>query len=216
MSKLSVVHAPINSLTPGDFNVNVVSPDNEAKIDASLKRIGFFKPLLARELENGKLQIIGGEHRWLSAKRLGHKEVPVINLGKIDDQRAKEIGLLDNSRFGSDDTLQLAELLEGMGSSDELATFMPFSESDIASIFSSVTIALDDLNLSDEDGESPSLPKERPVQTHQIMRFRIPVEDCVWIQHLVEHTMKFQKLTESDSLTNAGDALVRLLKKTEE
>jgi ParB family chromosome partitioning protein len=102
-----------------------------------------------------------------------------------------------------------------MGSSDELATFMPFSESDIASIFSSVTIALDDLNLSDEDGESPSLPKERPVQTHQIMRFRIPVEDCVWIQHLVEHTMKFQKLTESDSLTNAGDALVRLLKKTE-
>jgi ParB-like chromosome segregation protein Spo0J len=216
MSKLSVVHAPINSLAPGDFNVNVVSPDNEAKIDASLKRIGFFKPLLARELENGKLQIIGGEHRWLSAKRLGYKEVPVINLGKIDDQRAKEIGLLDNSRFGSDDTLQLAELLEGMGSADELATFMPFSESDIASIFSSVTIALDDLNLSDEDGESPSLPKERPVQTHQIMRFRIPVEDCVWIQHLVEHTMKFQKLTESDSLTNAGDALVRLLKKTEE
>jgi ParB-like chromosome segregation protein Spo0J len=215
MSKLSVVHAPINSLAPGDFNVNVVSPDNEAKIDASLKRIGFFKPLLARELENGKLQIIGGEHRWLSAKRLGYKEVPVINLGKIDDQRAKEIGLLDNSRFGSDDTLQLAELLEGMGSADELATFMPFSESDIASIFSSVTIALDDLNLSDEDGESPSLPKERPVQTHQIMRFRIPVEDCVWIQHLVEHTMKFQKLTESDSLTNAGDALVRLLKKTE-
>jgi ParB-like chromosome segregation protein Spo0J len=55
MSKLSVVHAPINSLAPGDFNVNVVSPDNEAKIDASLKRIGFFKPLLARELENGKL-----------------------------------------------------------------------------------------------------------------------------------------------------------------
>jgi ParB-like chromosome segregation protein Spo0J len=216
MSKLSVVHAPINSLAPGDFNVNVVSPDNEAKIDASLKRIGFFKPLLARELENGKLQIIGGEHRWLSAKRLGYKEVPVINLGKIDDQRAKEIGLLDNSRFGSDDTLQLAELLEGMGSADELATFMPFSESDIASIFSSVTIALDDLNLSDEDGESPSLPKERPVQTHQIMRFRIPVEDCVWIQHLVEHTMKSQKLTESDSLTNAGDALVRLLKKTEE
>jgi hypothetical protein len=212
MSKLAIVHVSVNDLKPSPFNVNVVSPDNEAKIDASLKRFGFFKPALCRELDDGGLEIIAGEHRWLAAKRLGHKDIPIINLGKISDSRAKEISLVDNSRYGSDDTLQLAELLEGMDDVAALTSFMPYSDSDIASIFSSVNIALDDLNLDDDDEDSPSSPQERPMQTHQIMRFRVPLDDA-WVQKMIEDAMKSQKLTESDSLTNAGDALVYLLTK---
>jgi hypothetical protein len=90
---------------------------------------------------------------------------------------------------------------------------MPYSETDLASIFSSVNIALDDLDLDDAEETAPSLPKEKPIQTHAVMRFKVPVDDQGWIADLVEKTMKQQKFTEEDSLTNAGDALVYLLKK---
>ena len=208
MSNIKIEQVPIECLAPSDFNVNVVSPDNEAKIDASIVRFGFFKPVLCREV-GGRLQIIGGEHRWLSAKRLGYKEVPVINLGPIDDKRAKEISLADNSRYGADDTLQLAELLEGLGNAEELGTFLPYSDTDFASIFSSVSIALDDLEISDDE-PAPKLPTERAVQTHQLMRMKVPSGDVAAVTELIAKVMKLQRFTEEDSLTNAGNALVHI------
>jgi ParB family transcriptional regulator, chromosome partitioning protein len=193
------------------WNTNVVSPDNEAKIDESIKRLGLFKPIICRELADGTLEILGGAHRRDSAIRLKMPEVPVTNLGRVDDKRAKEISLVDNGRYGNDDTLRLAELLDGLGSPDDLATFMPYTDADFASIFSSVNIALDDLDIPDDDGSPAPLPKEKVAQTHQIMRFKVPVEDVGTITDLVESTMKAQRYTEDDALTNAGHALVHLL-----
>lgn len=214
MSVLPILADP-GSLVPNPWNTNVVPPDNEAKLDESIKRLGMFKPVVVRELANGTLQILGGEHRAASAKRLGLKQIPVVNLGKVDDKRAKEISLIDNGRYGADNTLQLAELLDGLGSAEELAKFMPYSDEDLASIFSSVSIALDDLDLPEIDEQPVISSKEKPAQTHQIMRFKVPVDDVDDITKLIEKTMKVQNFTESDSLTNAGDALVFLLKKDE-
>lgn len=203
------------SLFPNPWNTNVVPPDNEAKLDESVKRLGMFKPVVVRELANGTLQILGGEHRAASAKRVGLKQIPVINLGKVDDKRAKEISLIDNGRYGSDNTLELAALLDELGTADELAKFMPYTDADLASIFSSVSIALDDLDLPEIE-ETPTAPsRDKPAQTHQIMRFKVPVDDVDEITRLIEKTMKVQGFSESDSLTNAGDALVFLLKKQE-
>lgn len=193
------------------WNTNVVSPENEAKIDASITRLGLFKPIIVRELADGTLEILGGAHRRDAAIRLKLGEVPVTNLGRVDDKRAKEISLVDNGRYGNDDTLRLAELLDGLGSPDDLASFMPYTDADFASIFSSVNIALDDLDIPDDDGSPAVLPKEKAVQTHQVMRFKVPVEDVGAISELIEATMKTQRFTEDDSLTNAGNALVHLL-----
>jgi ParB/RepB/Spo0J family partition protein len=200
-----------DQLKPNPWNTNIVSPENQHKLEESVKRFGVFKPILVRELTDGTLQIIGGEHRWDAAKSLGHAQVPVVNLGRISDKKAKEIGLVDNGRYGADDTLQLASLLEDLGvAADELASFMPYSESDFNSIFSSVNIALDDLDL-DDDAELPTLPAQKPAQTHQIMRFKVPLEDVGALSDLIEKTMKEQRFTDEDSLSNAGNALVHLL-----
>lgn len=211
--KLKIDYIDINAIKPNGFNVNVVSPDNEEKIGNSLKRFGFFKPVLCRDTDSG-IEIIGGEHRWLAAKRAGDKTVPVINLGFISDNRAKEISLVDNGRFGSDDTLQLAELLESLGDVTELSSFMPYSDSDIASIFSSVNIELDSLDIPEEEG-TPEIPKTLPAQTHVIMRFKVPIDDAETVTKLIERVMKIQGFTDSDSLTNAGDALVVICNKAE-
>lgn len=199
------------SLRPNPWNTNVVSPENETKLDESMKRLGVFKPIICRELADGSLEILGGEHRNDSAIRLGLSEIPVINLGRISDKRAKEVSLVDNGRYGADDTLSLAALLEDLGDVDELSSFMPYSDVDLTSIFASTSIALDELELP-ENEELPkgSLP-EKAVQTHQVLRFKVPVQDAAELSALIEHIMKTQGFTTEDSLSNAGNALVHLL-----
>jgi ParB-like chromosome segregation protein Spo0J len=203
-------------LQPNPWNTNRVSPENADKIDESVRRFGMFKPILVRELADGSFQIIGGQHRVESAVRLKLKSVPYFNLGRIDDKKAKEIGLVDNGRYGEDDTLQLAELLEGLGSAEDIAKFMPYSDTDLAGIFAATNISLDDLDLPDDDGSAPMLPSTPKVQTHQIMRFKVPVDDVSKITDRIERTMKEQGFKDEDSLANAGNALVHIFSETHE
>jgi ParB-like chromosome segregation protein Spo0J len=200
-----------NLLQANPWNTNVFSPDAERKLTESLKRFGFFKPVLVRELPNGSLEVIGGEHRWQASLSLKYATVPVVNLGRIDDKTAKEISLVDNGRYGNDDALGLAELLGELGDVAELASFMPFETADMERLFSSVQVALDDLELGDED-EKPVTPTQlKPRQEFQIMRFKVPIDDAAKVQDAIDKIMKQQKFTEDDSLTNAGHALVHLI-----
>lgn len=200
----------IGQLRPNPWNTNSVSPDNELKLKASIERFGVFKPIICRTLPDGTLEILGGEHRWQTARELGHETVPVINLGTISDERAKEIGLVDNGRYGEDDTLALAELLKDLGS--DFLGVMPYSEIELDSIFSTTIIALDDLDSHDEPLPDLASPAAKPVKTHQIMRFKVPVEDAEWVQKLIETTMNGQGFIDDDAMSNAGNALVHLLK----
>lgn len=199
-------------LVPNSWNSNVVSPDNEAKLDASLKRFGVFKPVIVRELLDGTLQILGGEHRAQSAVRLGYSEIPIVNLGVISDTKAKEISLVDNDRYGEDDAYKLGELLGSLDLSD-IASFTSFSDDELDSIFTSSSIALDELDALSLPSEDIELPSEKSVQTHQIMRFKVPIKDVDAVTQKIEKAIKVQGFDDSDSLTNAGDALVHLLLK---
>lgn len=199
-------------LRPNPWNTNVVDAANEAKLEESLKKFGMFKPVIVRELPTGDLEILGGEHRAGAAVRLGIKDIPIMNLGPIPDAEAKKIGLVDNGRYGNDDTLQLAALLKELGDIEDLASFMPYSDQDFSNIIDSAEINLDDLEaLPELDPVAKPTPLPTAPQTHTIMRFKVPIEDAERIGELINHVIKVQGLTGSDSLTNAGDALVHLL-----
>lgn len=210
--KHEVVHPSRLSANP--WNSNVVSQENEQKIDASVQRLGLFKPVVVRTLDNGEFQILGGQHRWESALRLGFTEIPVANLGKITDEKAKEIGLVDNGRYGADDAVLLSDILKSLGDPEELSDFLPYNLKEMSNLFEATSINLDDLDVSDDDDEGvPLTPQSSSGPTHQIMRFKVPVEDAEYISDLIEKTMKDHGFTNSDALTNAGDALVHLIGK---
>ncbi len=207
-----VIHVNPRILQANPWNTNIVSPDREAKLDESIKRLGMFKPIVCRRLEDDTLQILGGQHRNEAAIRLGHETVPVFDLGHVDEKRAKEIGLVDNSRYGDDDSLALSDLLEDLGSSAaELASFMPFAEEDLTSIFRSSEVDLSNLDDDeDEDDEVPELPATKAAKTHAVMRFRVANADAERVTAVIEAIQRTQGFTEADELTNAGDALVFL------
>lgn len=196
------------------WNVNSVSPENEEKLTESVRQFGMFKPVIVREApdEKTKYEILGGEHRWLVAKNQGTTKIPIFNLGPIDDDTAKKITLADNARYGSDDVLQLADLLKSLGPAADIQVFLPFTEADISTLFATSDIALDDLELPESFEEPAAEPKaERVPKTHTIMRFKIALADAERITEMITKTQKHQSFTASDDLTNAGDALVHLL-----
>jgi len=202
------------AIVPNPWNVNVVTHENEEKLKNSIARLGMFKPVLVRELDDGTLQSLGGQHRVEQAVELGMANVPTINLGRISDERAREISLIDNARYGVDDTMRLAELLNSLDSS-EIADIMPWSDEDIASIVDSLAVDVDDLDL-DADADIDTDPdadasQTRPAKTHEILRFKCTLNDAARVRERVLDVIRSQGFNTSDDLSNAGDALVHIL-----
>lgn len=211
-------------LKANPWNPNAVDPINQDKLEASIRMTGIKRPIVVRELEDGSLQIIGGQHRTAAAISLGLGEVPVINRGRISDSDAKRETLIDNYRYGSDNIDRLADLLNDpdIGSAADILATMPIDEEELASYFEHIT-ALDlegdlDAQLDDappalEDGDDGTVDLGiKPSRTHQIIRFRVSVEDAARIGEIVKQRKIDESLIESDDLTNDGDALVSLLR----
>lgn len=202
-------------IEPNPWNSNVVSHENEEKLRASIERHGMFKPVLVRELFDGTIQSIGGQHRAEQAVELGYTEIPVINLGPISDEQAKEISLADNARYGIDDTLKLSEIL-GELDTVVMENILPWTRRDIDALTASLSVDIDNLDLDeptipDDEGEQDEAPAPKTVKTHQNLRFRNSIQDAARISNLIKQTMEEQGFTKEDDLTNAGDALAYLL-----
>jgi hypothetical protein len=216
VSNVKSLEVDTGELRANDYNVNIVTPENEARLETSFDRFGIFKPIIVRQVENiPGYEIIGGEHRWHIARRRGLKTVPIWNLGYIDDKTAKEISIADNARYGVDDTLSLADLLQELGDAEEIKSFLPYSDIDLTSIFSASDIELDNLNIEDDEPATPSVePDSKPTRlpkTHTMMRFKVSIGDAERIAKLITQAQSTFGFTTADDATNAGDALVHLL-----
>lgn len=197
-------------LKPNPWNSNRVSPDMELRLEESMRRNGCYKPIICRELGDGSLQIIGGEHRARTAERLGIATVPVINLGAITDSKAKEIGLVDNGRYGEDDPLMLGEILKDLGV-EEVMTYMPFHADDLAGLFSAGDVDLDEISIDGVDDKKADQQPERQALTHAVLRFKVPIADQESLQSYIEHVIGKQGLKDSDTMLAAGMALMAVV-----
>lgn len=214
MQKVEFLEVPTSALRKNLWNSNQVDPLNEEKIKTSIERNGMFKPIIVRQVAGvDGYEIVGGEHRWEQAIRLGYDTVPIANLGEISDAKAKEIGIIDNARYGADDAILLADILKDIGTLEEIQDFLPYGDADLNAIFSS-SIAIPDLDALGNDDEEVLTEQEKlekPTKTHQVMRFKVGIKDAERLTALIAKTQREQGYTTADELTNAGDALVHLL-----
>lgn len=196
------------------WNVNVVSPENMKKLRASIERFGVFRPVVARELDDGTLQIIAGEHTVRTVLDLGWPEMDVYNLGRISEARAKEISVVDNQHYGVEDAFGLGNLLKDF--EVDAGSILPFTETELEQLYQSTKIDFDALEIPEDSAFSDERAEEenradRPTATHQVMRFKVPLADAEKVERAIDRVMKREGFTGSDSLTNAGDALVWLV-----
>ena len=213
---LSITYISPKKLKKNQWNTNKVSIENEEKLDKSLKEYGLFKPILCRTV-NDELEIIGGEHRVESAIRNGISEIPIINLGNISDDKAKKMGLIDNGRYGSDDFVELQELINSLESPNELLEGLPYSLKDFEGIFKADEIDLDNIpsfeensEIEDSDETENNFVQKLP-ETHAIVKFKIPLEFLQDLNNKIKNKEQELNTEYGDSLVNAGNALLALL-----
>lgn len=86
----------IDQVKPNTWNPKDDITENEANrlqfemLGETISRDGFIDPILVRSVEDG-YEIIDGKHRYLQAINKEATEIPVIDLGEVDDNEAKAL-----------------------------------------------------------------------------------------------------------------------------
>ena len=108
---MQIEQVAVESLIPYARNSRTHSDDQVAQIAASIKEFGWTNPILI----DGESGIIAGHGRLLAARKLGMKEVPVIQLSGMTDTQKRAYIIADNKlalNAGWDDELLGLELSE--------------------------------------------------------------------------------------------------------
>lgn len=214
-TSLQIEYLDPRTLKNNPFNPNVVDAINQDKLEKSIATDGFYDAIKVRTLPDGSLEILGGQHRCRAAIKLGFEKVPVINLGEIPDARAKLICLKDNANYGVEDPDLMRELLNSdIGTAEDLLSVLPIDADSLAAFFEHDTTLEDfeaELEAPTVDDTAIDLPVTKAPKTHQILRFKIPIDDLDRVQERIERVQREQGLVDNDSLVNAGDALVWIL-----
>ena len=185
---MQITQKKVTELIPYVKNSRTHSDEQVAQIAASIKEFGWTNPILV-DGENG---IIAGHGRLLAARKLGHKEVPTIELKDLTETQKKAYIIADNRlalNAGWDNemlTIELNDLLEDGFALDILG----FDPKEIAALLEPEVLE----GLTDEDAvpEVPEEPKTRLGDIYQLGNHRLMCGDSTSID-AVDKLMDGQK-----------------------
>ena len=127
MEKMKIEYRSVDSITPYANNPR----DNAGAVSAvaeSIKRFGFTQPIVIDS--NG--EIVVGHTRYLAAKSLGMKLVPVVVAGDLKPEQIKAYRIADN-RLAEIATWNESFLYDELVSADD--EFTGFSDEEISALF---------------------------------------------------------------------------------
>ena len=177
---MKITQKKVTELIPYVKNSRTHSDEQIAQIAASIKEFGWTNPILV----DGSNGIIAGHGRLMAARKLGHKEVPTIELADLTETQKKAYIIADNRlalNAGWDNEMLKIEFdeLAELGFDMELTGFTLDEIEALAPI---------ELNagLTDED-EAPPLPQEsktKPGDIYKLGKHRLMCGDSTSIDHL--------------------------------
>lgn len=156
---------PLSRLKPYERNARTHSPEQVAKIAASIVEFGFTNPILV----DGQDGIIAGHGRLMAAQKLGLPEVPVVVLDHLTDAQRRAYILADN-RLAMDagwDEEILSQELAAIKELDFDVSLTGFTDDELASY-------LDDATTSEAgSGDAEEIP--------EVAKFPTSCHGDVWI-----------------------------------
>lgn len=183
MNKLRIKWVKIDALEANSWNPNKQSDFMLDKTIVSMATFGVIDPLTVRMVDS-KYEIVDGEHRWIGIKRLRdfselvpeavmeaaknnvaiqevleRGELPVINLGEVDDTTAKELTLVLNGIKGEDDTVKLAELITDLQKTVDMVDMeqlLPYTAEELAALSELLDFDWDQYKEAEEEPQPES------------------------------------------------------------
>ncbi|WP_442597263.1 nucleoid occlusion protein [Neobacillus sp. D3-1R] len=87
---------PIGHIIPNRFQPRTVFDDEKIEeLSRTIHTHGIIQPIVVRELDHDKFEIIAGERRWRAMNRLGWEEVPAI-IKNLSDTETASVALIEN------------------------------------------------------------------------------------------------------------------------
>ncbi|MEU4566108.1 ParB/RepB/Spo0J family partition protein [Micromonospora sp. NPDC023956] len=114
---------PVDSILPNPKQPRQVF-DEEAleELKTSIEEVGFLQPIVVRQLDGEKYELVMGERRWRAAQAVGRESIPAIVRDTRDDAMLRD-ALLENIHRANLNPLEEAaayqQLLEEFGATHE-------------------------------------------------------------------------------------------------
>ncbi len=87
---------PISQIVPNRFQPRTVFDDEKIEeLSRTIHTHGIIQPIVVREFDRGKYEIIAGERRWRAMKKLGWEEAPAI-IKNMSDTETASVALIEN------------------------------------------------------------------------------------------------------------------------
>ncbi|MBU2533723.1 MAG: ParB/RepB/Spo0J family partition protein [Alphaproteobacteria bacterium] len=128
---------PIDQVQPSPFNPRKTFREDElSELADSIREKGLVQPLIVREANDHKYEIVAGERRWRAAQRAGVHMVAVI-IRDLDDQEVLELAIIENVQRADLNSIEEAsgyrDLIERFGyTQDRLSEVIGKSRSHLA------------------------------------------------------------------------------------
>lgn len=195
-----LIWVDLDQLAPNPWNPNVMDDEMFGKAVESIHRFGFVDPITVRGAF-GRFEIIDGEHRWKAAKvhsggcrrekgkyveHVGMEQVPIINLGPLDDAIAQQLTIVLNETRGVPEPKKLGELLVTLLISEplpKLAELLPLDEDRI--------IELAELPKVNWDDPTPKVTGSPRSEKWVERVFRLPLAIAERFDEAIEHAKEY-------------------------
>lgn len=175
---MKITQRKVEELIPYARNSRTHSDAQVAQIAASIKEFGWTNPILV-DGENG---IIAGHGRLMAARKLGHTEVPVIELKDMTETQKKAYIIADNQlamNSGWDTSMLSLELADLQADGFDL-DLIGFDPKELNKLLEPEQIE----GLTDEDAvpEVPKEPKTKPGDIYILGNHRLMCGDSCNIE----------------------------------
>lgn len=131
----------VDELVEMSGNENVMTPEEQTRLVAFIREVGFKQPLLVRRDTGGRYEIVDGKHRKDAAVTLGMTEVPCeLDEGITTEEEAKAVRLGMNRNRGALDLSSVGRTMLDLslaGWSPEDLTIVGFSDEEVQALLES-------------------------------------------------------------------------------
>lgn len=182
----------LSQIEPNPWNPNIQEDAVFKSLKESIKKNGFTCPILVRELEKDKYQIIDGEHRHKACTALGYVKIKVESMGVVSDEIAKVLTIALNNIRGQDDILKRAQILKTLN--DGQKSLFPWTKEEMANELKLLDFDWDKYN----DTKESEIPKKSDICT---VCFPLSKAQDAMLKEAIIHTGK----------ANQSDALIDIL-----